>query len=86
VAKILVVISVYGTFGLQFSVCLDIAWRYIKKRGASPSLVANYTLRTILATVTVLLGVALPQISPFIGLLGAVCFSLLGILTPVYMA
>lgn len=39
--------------------------------------------RTVLVTAAVLLAVAVPTISPFIGLIGAFCFSILGLLVPV---
>lgn len=40
-------------------------------------------MRTILVTAAVLLAVAVPTISPFIGLIGAFCFSILGLLIPI---
>lgn len=39
--------------------------------------------RTILVTAAVLLAVAVPTIGPFIGLIGAFCFSILGLLIPI---
>lgn len=39
--------------------------------------------RTVLVTAAVLLAVAVPTIGPFIGLIGAFCFSILGLLIPV---
>lgn len=42
-----------------------------------------FFFRTVLVTAAVVLAVAVPTISPFIGLIGAFCFSILGLLVPV---
>lgn len=42
-----------------------------------------FFFRTVLVAAAVLLAVAVPTISPFIGLIGAFCFSILGLLVPV---
>lgn len=81
--KILIALAVYCTFGLQFYVCLDIAWNGIKEKFTKRPNLVNYTMRTILVTMAVLLAVAVPTIEPFIGLIGAFCFSILGLLVPV---
>lgn len=39
----------------------------------------------IIIHVTVILAVAVPTIEPFIGLIGAFCFSILGLLIPVFI-
>lgn len=111
--KILIALAVFCTFGLQFYVCLDIAWNSVKHRFEKKPVLANYIVRTVLVTgagtsreilffkylqiyevlcvcgiiicVTVLLAVAVPTIEPFIGLIGAFCFSILGLLIPVFI-
>ncbi|XP_043465097.1 proton-coupled amino acid transporter-like protein pathetic [Leptopilina heterotoma] len=83
--KILVGAAVFCTFGLQFYVCLDIGWNAIKGKCEKRPLLANYIMRTVLVTGSVLLAVAVPTIAPFIGLLGAFCFSILGLLIPVFI-
>lgn len=50
VVKILIALAVYCTFGLQFYVCLDIAWNGIKDRFQKKPLLANYILRTVMVT------------------------------------
>ncbi|XP_017764888.1 PREDICTED: proton-coupled amino acid transporter-like protein pathetic [Eufriesea mexicana] len=85
VVKILIALAVYCTFGLQFYVCLDIAWNGIKDRFQKKPLLANYILRTVMVTGAVLLAVIVPTIEPFIGLIGAFCFSILGLLIPVFI-
>lgn len=81
--KILIALAVYCTFGLQFYVCLDIVWIGIRDRFTKRPTLVNYTMRTILVTAAVLLAVAVPTIGPFIGLIGAFCFSILGLLIPI---
>ncbi|XP_055596083.1 proton-coupled amino acid transporter-like protein pathetic isoform X2 [Uranotaenia lowii] len=81
--KILIALAVYCTFGLQFYVCLDIAWIGIRDKFKKRPTLVNYTMRTILVTAAVLLAVAVPTIGPFIGLIGAFCFSILGLLIPI---
>lgn len=39
--------------------------------------------RTVLVTAAVVLAILVPKIAPFIGLIGAFCFSILGLLVPV---
>jgi proton-coupled amino acid transporter len=50
IVKIFIALAVYCTFGLQFYVCLDIAWTGIKDRFQKKPLLANYILRTVLVT------------------------------------
>ncbi|XP_011300217.1 proton-coupled amino acid transporter 1 [Fopius arisanus] len=83
IVKLAVALAVFCTFGLQFYVCLDIAWSGLKDRFTKKPLLANYIVRTGLVTGCVLLAVAVPTIAPLIGLIGAFCFSILGILIPV---
>ncbi|XP_012259669.2 proton-coupled amino acid transporter-like protein pathetic [Athalia rosae] len=80
--KILIALAVYCTFGLQFYVCYEIAWNAIKESFTKRPLIAQYILRTGLVTGCVLLAVAVPSISPFMGLIGAFCFSILGLVIP----
>ncbi|CAG9809251.1 unnamed protein product [Chironomus riparius] len=85
IVKILIALAVYCTFGLQFYVCLEIGWDFIKDKFTKRPLMVNYMMRTVLVTAAVLLAVAVPTIGPFVGLLGAFCFSILGLLVPVFI-
>ncbi len=85
IVQIVIGLAVYCTFGLQFYVCLDIAWQGLKDRFQKKPTLANYILRTVLVTGSVMLAIAVPTISPFIGLIGAFCFSILGLLIPVFI-
>jgi len=83
--KILVGLAVFCTYGLQYYVCLEIVWNPIKNRFSKNSRFAEYVVRTLLTTASVLLAVAVPTIGPFIGLIGAFCFSLLGLIIPIFI-
>ncbi|XP_060877565.1 proton-coupled amino acid transporter-like protein pathetic isoform X1 [Metopolophium dirhodum] len=82
VAKICISLAVFCTYGLQFFVCLEIAWTKIQENFEKATIYHNYVLRTVLVTLSVAIAVAVPTIGPFIGLIGAFCFSLLGIIVP----
>ncbi|CAH1733362.1 proton-coupled amino acid transporter-like protein pathetic isoform X1 [Aphis gossypii] len=82
-AKICISLAVFCTYGLQFFVCLEIIWTKIQENFEKSTMFHNYVLRTVLVTLSVLIAVAVPTIGPFIGLIGAFCFSLLGIVVPV---
>lgn len=81
--NVLIGLAVFFTFGLQFYVCIDIAWTGIKERVQKNKTVAEYILRTVMVTVCVALAIAVPTIIPFVSLIGAFCFSILGLMVPV---
>lgn len=85
IVKLLIALAVYCTFGLQFYVCLEIGWNAIKDKFTKRPMIVNYVMRTCLVTAAVLLAVAVPTIGPFVGLLGAFCFSILGLLIPIFI-
>ncbi|XP_072400029.1 proton-coupled amino acid transporter-like protein pathetic [Diabrotica undecimpunctata] len=81
--NVLVAGAVFCTFGLQFYVCIDIAWTAIKDRYAKNEKVANYIMRTVMTFICVVLAIAVPTIIPFVSLIGAFCFSILGLAAPI---
>lgn len=81
--NILIGLAVFCTFGLQFYVCLDIAWSGMKDKFEKSPTLANYVLRTVLVIICVALAIAVPTITPFVSLIGAFCFSILGLIVPV---
>lgn len=83
--KILIALAVYCTYGLQFYVCLEIGWNAVKNTFTKRPVVSEYALRTFLIALTVVLAVAVPTISPFISLIGALCFSILGLIVPAFI-
>ncbi|XP_073975771.1 solute carrier family 36 member pathetic isoform X1 [Rhodnius prolixus] len=80
--KILVALAVFCTYGLQYFVCLELVWDAVKDKFTKKKTFYEYVVRTILTFTTVAVAVAVPQIGPFLGLIGALCFSLLGIVIP----
>lgn len=83
--KILIAAAVFCTFGLQFFVCIEIGWDHLKEKFTKRPTMVNYMMRTVMVTASVLLAIAVPTIGPFVNLLGAFCFSILGLLAPVFI-
>ncbi|KAI5734855.1 hypothetical protein M8J77_011261 [Diaphorina citri] len=83
IANIAIGIAVFCTFGLQFFVCLEIVWNGVKDNFVKKPKFYEYIVRTVIVTAAVGLAVAVPTIGPFLGLIGAFCFSLLGLIFPV---
>ncbi|XP_063910325.1 proton-coupled amino acid transporter-like protein pathetic isoform X2 [Zophobas morio] len=81
--NLLIGLSVFFTYGLVFYVCLDIFWNEVKHRYASKEKLANYALRTVLVMINIIIAVLVPEIVPFVSLIGAFCFSILGLMCPV---
>ncbi|XP_072931013.1 proton-coupled amino acid transporter-like protein pathetic isoform X2 [Epargyreus clarus] len=82
IVQISIAIAVYCTFGLQFFVCVEIVWNWMKDKFTKRPDLADYVMRTILTTVCVMLAVAVPNIAPFMSVIGAFCFSILGLIVP----
>ncbi|CAH0401966.1 unnamed protein product [Chilo suppressalis] len=85
IVKIAIAIAVYCTYGLQFFVCIEIMWNAIKEKFTKRPDLADYIMRTIMVTFCVLLAVAVPTIGPFMGVIGAFCFSILGLIAPAFI-
>ncbi|KAL1117199.1 hypothetical protein AAG570_004526 [Ranatra chinensis] len=84
--KILIALAVYCTYGLQYFVCLEIVWNGVKdKVDPKNSRFYEYVVRTLLTTSTVVLAIAVPTIGPFLALIGALCFSFLGLVIPIFI-
>lgn len=79
IAQVLIGIAILFTFGLQFYVPMDILWRHI---GPSiPKDKHNVSQILFRAGIILIMGgvaAAVPQLDPFIGLVGSVFFSILG--------
>ncbi|XP_075990518.1 solute carrier family 36 member pathetic [Anticarsia gemmatalis] len=85
IVKISIAIAVYCTYGLQFFVCIEIMWNSIKEKFTKRPDLADYIMRTIMVTASVSLAVAVPTIGPFMGVIGAFCFSILGLIAPAFI-
>ncbi|XP_049777590.1 proton-coupled amino acid transporter-like protein CG1139 [Schistocerca cancellata] len=83
VVKLAVAASSFLSYGLQLYIVVDIAWKPLAAR-IDPVYhnVGERILRVALVLGTVALAVAVPNLGPAISLVGAVCFSTLGLLYP----
>nr|CAD7440161.1 unnamed protein product [Timema bartmani] len=84
VVKILIAVAILFTYGLQFFIATDITWpmleKHVDKRWSS-TLQNLYRILTV--AITVCVAIAVPNLGPIISLVGAVCYSTLGLLCPV---
>lgn len=85
VVKIFIAIAVFFTTSLQFYVLLDIIWNAVEEIIDKNKTLLNYVMRTLLVSAAVLLAIAVPTIGPFVSLIGAFCFSILGLILPVFI-
>ncbi|KAF6198995.1 hypothetical protein GE061_007018 [Apolygus lucorum] len=83
VVKILVALSILFTYGLQFTVPTEIVWKKIGPMvSESKQEIGYYVMRIAMILGTVIIAVIVPDLGPFISLVGAVCFSILGLFCP----
>lgn len=81
--KVLVALSILFTYGLQFTVPSEIMWTQIKSKfSESNQNKGYYIMRGLMIVGTVLIAIAIPQLGPCISLVGAICFSILGLFCP----
>lgn len=80
--KVMIAVAIFLTYGLQFYVPMEVIWKSIGHRFGAHKLAAEYVVRTLLVIGTVAIAVAIPQLGPFISLVGAVCLSTLGLMFP----
>ncbi|XP_023028356.2 proton-coupled amino acid transporter-like protein pathetic [Leptinotarsa decemlineata] len=75
--------AVFCSFGLTFYVCIDIVGTAIRKRCVENRITSEYIRRILMVIICVSIAIAMPTIIPFVSLIGAFCFSFLGLLVPV---
>lgn len=81
--KILIAAAVLFTYGLQFFVPLEIIWKSIQPWFSHKYEVIGETImRIVMVMITVIVALAVPELDPFISLVGAIFFSVLGISIP----
>lgn len=79
----MIAIAIFLTYSLQFYVPMDIIWKQVSHRFSDGKKnMMEYVLRITLIVGTVLMAVAIPNLGPFISLIGAVCLSTLGLMFP----
>lgn len=80
--QFLIALSILFTFGLQFFVPMDILLRKIEHRIQKSRNISEILLRTGIMTAMGGLAIAIPDLGPFISLVGAIFFVSLGLLVP----
>lgn len=79
IAQVLIGLAILFTFGLQFFVPMDILWRKIEPRiRKEHHNVSQVLLRAGIVLTMGGVAAAVPKLEPFIGLVGAIFFSILG--------
>nr|CAH7758172.1 unnamed protein product [Callosobruchus chinensis] len=84
VVNIFIGLAVFCSIGVQFFVCHEIAYEPIAEKYGR-TLIVDYVIRTIIIVTAGGLAVAAPFIVPFVSILGALCFSVLGIMLPIIL-
>ncbi|XP_065218091.1 proton-coupled amino acid transporter-like protein pathetic [Planococcus citri] len=81
--KLMVALSILFTYGLQFCVPSEIVWNRLKPSvSAKYETSAYYVMRGSMIIGTVIIALIIPNLAPFISLVGSVCLSILGLWTP----
>lgn len=80
--KLMIALAIFLTYALQFYVPNEIIWRSVKGYFGKHETIGQYCVRIGLVVLTVLVAVAVPNLGPFISLIGAVCVSTLGLMFP----
>ncbi|XP_055640560.1 proton-coupled amino acid transporter-like protein pathetic isoform X2 [Toxorhynchites rutilus septentrionalis] len=80
--KLMIAVAIFLTYTLQFYVPMEIIWKNVKHNFNEHKNAAEYSIRIGLVVLTVAIAAALPNLGPFITLIGAVCLSTLGLMFP----
>ncbi|XP_014285817.1 proton-coupled amino acid transporter-like protein pathetic isoform X2 [Halyomorpha halys] len=83
--NIMIAIAIFLTYALQFYVPMEIIWKALKHRFTSRPLLVESSIRVLLVCGTMAVAIAVPNIGPFISLVGAVCLSTLGLMFPSFI-
>uniref|UniRef100_A0A1B6HMI1 Amino acid transporter transmembrane domain-containing protein n=1 Tax=Homalodisca liturata TaxID=320908 RepID=A0A1B6HMI1_9HEMI len=80
--KVMIAVAMFFTYALQFYVPMEIIWKGVQHKFVEHPNRAEYILRMLVVTATVIVSVLVPNLGPFISLVGAVCLSFLGLMFP----
>ncbi|XP_046684932.1 proton-coupled amino acid transporter-like protein pathetic [Homalodisca vitripennis] len=80
--KVMIAVAMFFTYALQFYVPMEIIWKGVQHKFVEHPNRAEYILRMLVVTGTVIVSVLVPNLGPFISLVGAVCLSFLGLMFP----
>lgn len=78
----MIAVAIFFTYSLQFYVPMDIIWRNVRHWFGAKKNLAEYSIRIFIIIVTLCIAIAIPNLGPFISLVGAVCLSFLGLIFP----
>lgn len=84
VVKVGIALAIFFTYSLQFYVPMDISWTKVVEPRLPQKFhsVAQVLMRVVIVLLTVVVGVLVNDLENLIGLVGAVFFSMLGLLVP----
>lgn len=84
VAKVGIALAIFFTYALQMYVPFDITWNKVLKERISEkySNISQIILRTTVVGLTVVVAAVVHNLEPFIGLVGSIFFSILGLFVP----
>ncbi|XP_017881279.1 proton-coupled amino acid transporter-like protein pathetic [Ceratina calcarata] len=83
VVKMLIALAVLFTYGLQYYVPLEIMWKSLKEKCSHKYQgVCHTMMRVVMVLFTVFVALLVPDLEPFISLVGSVFFSILGVTIP----
>ncbi|CAK9820626.1 Proton-coupled amino acid transporter-like protein pathetic [Anthophora plagiata] len=81
--KLLIALAVLFTYGLQCYIPLDIMWKSLKDKCSHKyEGICETLFRILMVLFTVTIALLVPELEPFISLVGAVFFSILGVTIP----
>ncbi|XP_068972497.1 proton-coupled amino acid transporter-like protein pathetic [Bombus flavifrons] len=81
--KLLIALAVLFSYGLQFTVPIDIIWRLMKEKFSHKyEGISETAIRMFIALFTIAVACLVPKLEPFISLVGSVFFSILGVTIP----
>lgn len=85
-AQYLIALAILFTFGLQFYIPMDILWRKVHNSiSKSKQNMAQIIIRSGIILIMSGVAVAVPDLEPFISLVGAVFFSTLGMKGDIFL-
>lgn len=83
--QVLIGLAILFTFGLQFYIPMEILMKKLESKIAKARNVAEVGIRTGIMIVMAGLAIAVPDLEPFISLVGAVFFGSLGLFVPAFI-
>lgn len=82
-ARIFIAVAITFTYALQYFVPMDIIWSSMKQSiPKSYRNLAQISMRSVAVILTVIIAAVVNNLESLIGLVGAICFSSLGLMVP----